>query len=127
MTAMQKLADLKLDYLAMEDPAFAVDPFPHFARARAAHPWLADCAHGKVVHNYSAIKDLLSQDHSMVGAYTDVVDIMGARGTSWGRFQQESLLGSSGEKHARMRRVLAPAFTPQQAKKHRGLMTQRRV
>lgn len=121
---MQKLADVKLHYLAMEDPAFAVDPFPHFAAARAAHPWLADCAHGKVVHQHDAIKDLLSQDHSMIGAYTDVVDIMEARGTSWGRFQQESLLGSSGEKHARMRRVLAPAFTPQQAKKHRELMQQ---
>ena len=121
---MQNLAELKLHYLAMEDPEFAVDPFPHFAAARAAHQWLADCAHGKVVHHYEAIKDLLSQDHSMVGAYTDVVDIMGARGTSWGRFQQESLLGSSGEKHARMRRVLAPAFTPQRAKGHRPLMQQ---
>ena len=121
---MQNLAELELHYLAMEDPAFAVDPFPHFAAARAVHPWLADCAHGKVVHHYDAIKDLLSQDHSMIGAYTDVVDIMQARGTSWGRFQQESLLGSSGEKHARMRRVLAPAFTPQRAKGHRPLMQQ---
>ena len=117
---MQKLDELDLPYLAMEDPAFAVDPLPHFAAARAQHPWLADCAFGKVVHQFDAIKDLLYLDHSLVGAYTDVVDIMGARGTSWGRFQQESMLGSSGEKHARMRRVLAPAFTPQRAKGQRA-------
>ena len=119
---MQRLDELKLPHLTMEDPGFAANPFPHFAAARAAHPWLATCAFGHVVHQFDAIKDILYLDHSLVGAYTDIVDIMEARGTSWGRFQQESMLGSSGEKHARMRRVLAPAFTPQQAKKHRPLM-----
>ena len=79
---MQKLDELDLPYLAMEDPAFAVDPLPHFAKAREHHPWLADCAFGKVVHQFDAIKDILYLDHSMIGAYTDVVDIMGARGTS---------------------------------------------
>lgn len=121
---MQNLDELDLPCLAMEDPAFAANPFPHFARARAQHPWLATCSFGLVVHQFDAIKDILYLDHSLVGAYTDVVDIMGARGTSWGRFQQESMLGSSGEKHARMRRVLAPAFTPQRAKGHRPLMQQ---
>ncbi len=119
---MQRLDELKLPHLAMEDQGFAEDPLPHFAAARAQHPWLATCAFGHVVHQYDAIKDLLYLDHSLIGAYTDVVDIMGARDTSWGRFQQESMLGSTGETHARMRRVLAPAFTPQQAKKHRPLM-----
>ncbi len=121
---MQRLDELTLPFLAMEDPAFAEDPIPHFAKAREAHPWLATCSFGYVVHQFDAIKDILYLDHSLVGAYTDVVDIMGARGTSWGRFQQESMLGSTGETHARMRRVLAPAFTPQQAKKHRPLMQQ---
>ena len=121
---MQRLDELKLPHLAMEVPAFAEDPFPHFAAARQAHPWLATCAFGHVVHQFDAIKDILYLDHSLVGAYTDIVDIMEARGTSWGRFQQESMLASSGETHARMRRVLAPAFTPQQAKKHRPLMKQ---
>jgi cytochrome P450 len=49
---------------------------------------------------------------------------MGARGTSWGRFQLESLLAQTGESHQRIRKVLAPAFTPQQANRHRGLMQQ---
>ena len=121
---MQRLDELKLPHLLMEDPGFAENPFPHFAAAREVHPWLATCAFGHVVHQFDAIKDILYLDHSLIGAYTDIVDIMEARGTSWGRFQQESMLGSSGEKHARMRRVLAPAFTPQQAKKHRPLMQQ---
>src|SRR5262249_12645395 len=52
----------------------------------------------------------------------DVVEIMDAEGTPWGRFQHESLLAQTGESHKRIRSVLAPAFTPQQANKHRPLM-----
>jgi cytochrome P450 len=116
------IADLALHSLPMEDPAFSADPWPELAKARAAHPWLAACAFGHVVHSYDAMRDLLWLDHSLVGAYHDVVEIMEAEGTPWGRFQHESLLAQTGESHKRIRGVLAPAFTPQQAAKHRPLM-----
>jgi len=119
---MENLADLELPYLPMEDPGFAENPWPALAAAREKHPWLATCAFGFVVHQYDAMRDLLYLDRSMRGAYENVVDAMKAHGTKWGRFQMESLLGSTGETHQRMRAVLAPAFTPQQANKHRALM-----
>jgi cytochrome P450 len=119
---MRTIADLALPNLPMEDAGFAADPWPHLEAARRQHPWLATCSFGYVVHSYDAIRDLLWLDHSLQGAYTNVVDIMQARGTPWGRFQQESLLAQTGDAHKRIRSVLAPAFTPQQANRHRPLM-----
>lgn len=119
---MQILADLELHSLPMADPAFSADPWPEFAKARAAHPWLATCDFGFVIHQYDAMRDLLWLDHSLTGAYHDVVEIMEAEGTPWGRFQHESLLARTGDAHKRIRSVLAPAFTPQQAARHRPLM-----
>lgn len=121
---MPSITELDLPTLAMEDPAFSADPLPIFAAAREQHPWLPTCAFGFVVTSFDAIRDLLWLDRSMTGAYENVVEAMQARGTKWGRFQQESLLAQRGEAHARIRRVLAPAFTPQQANKHRPLMRQ---
>lgn len=119
---MQTIADLTLHSLPMEDPAFSANPWPELAKAREVHPWLATCAFGHVVHSYDAMRDLLWLDHSLTGAYHDVVEIMEAEGTPWGRFQHESLLAQTGDAHRRIRSVLAPAFTPQQANKHRPLM-----
>jgi cytochrome P450 len=119
---MPSIAELTLHHLPMEDPNFSADPWPELEKARQQHPWLANCAFGYVVHQYDAMRDLLWLDHSLVGAYHDVVDIMEAEGTPWGRFQHESLLAQTGDAHRRIRSVLAPAFTPQQAAKHRPLM-----
>jgi cytochrome P450 len=119
---MQTIADLTLHSLPMEDADFSANPWPELAKAREVHPWLATCAFGHVVHSYDAMRDLLWLDHSLVGAYHDVVEIMEAEGTPWGRFQHESLLAQTGDSHKRIRSVLAPAFTPQQANKHRPLM-----
>jgi cytochrome P450 len=119
---MQNINDLKLYHLPMDDPEFAANPWPHLAAAREQHPWLAICPHGIVVHQFDAMRDLLYQDRSMTGAYDNVVEIMGARGTQWGRFQEESLLAQAGESHKRIRTALAPAFTPQQANRRRSLM-----
>jgi cytochrome P450 len=119
---MTVISELDLPTLPMEEPAFAANPWPHLAAARERHPWLATCAFGYVVHQYHAMRDLLWLDHSMHGSYDDIVEIMGARGTNWGRFEEQMLNARQGEDHKRLRRVLAPAFTPQQADRHRGLM-----
>ncbi|MCB2060287.1 MAG: cytochrome P450 [Novosphingobium sp.] len=122
MPKMQKLAELDLPDLPMEDPAFSENPLPHFAAAREMHPWLATCAFGFVITQYDAMRDLLWLDHSMTTANQGVVDIMNAEGTRWGRFQKEMLGARQGEAHKRIRSVIAPAFTPQQANRHRSLM-----
>jgi len=119
---MQTIADLELPNLPMEDPAFAEDPLPQFAAAREQHPWLATCSFGFVITQHEAMRELLWLDHSMTTANQGVVEIMGAEGTQWGRFQHDMLGAQQGEAHKRIRNVIAPAFTPQQAKKHRPLM-----
>jgi cytochrome P450 len=119
---MQRVDELALPVLPLEDTGFASDPWPYLAMARAQHPWLATCSHGYVVHQFGAIKDLLWQDDSLQGAPADIVAIMGAEGTEWGRFQKNSLLAQTGAAHQRIRSVLAPAFTPRQANRHRPLM-----
>jgi cytochrome P450 len=119
---MQSIAELDLPLLPMEDPAFSADPWTPVKEARKKHPWAAKVGFGYAIHQYEAIKDLLWLDESMRGAYEGVVEIMDAKGTDWGRFQEEHLLSRSGEAHKRLRDVLAPAFTPRQANLRRELM-----
>jgi cytochrome P450 len=120
---MQAISELKLPHLAMEEPWFAENPFPHFAAARAEHPWLAGSSFGYVVTNYNAVRDLMALEaRQMRMPYDVMVDAMGARGTEWGRFQEGHMLSRNGADHKRMRDVLAPAFTPRRANMHRPLM-----
>ena len=119
---MPDVAALDLPYLPMDEASFAEDPLPRFAEARAQHPWLATCPYGIVVTAYDAMRDVLQMDRHLEGAYRSVVDIMEARETTWGRFQLESLLAQTGDAHQRIRKALAPAFTPQQARRHREMM-----
>jgi len=119
---MQLASELDLAHLAMEEPAFAADPFPQFAAARARHPWLAKASFGYVVTEYAAVKDLLAMDDQLRTGHDGVAEIMGAKGTEWGRFLVEQILGRTGADHRRMRDLLAPLFTPRVANRHRPLM-----
>jgi cytochrome P450 len=121
---MQLVEDLPLPKLAMEEDAFAEDPAPRFEAARAAHPWLATNAFGYVVTDYFAIKDLLGLDDKLRVAHEGVIALMGATDSKWGAFQLESILGLGGERHNRIRDVLAPMFTPRAINQHRPLMRQ---
>src|ERR1700741_1867985 len=119
---MQSISDLELPHLAMDAPRFAEHAAEHFAVARERHPGLAKCVFGYVVHDYDAIKALMWMDDKMHIAQDRVIDAMGARGTPWGRFQEENIFALSGAPHKRIRALVAPAFTPRQANLHRGLM-----
>ena len=61
---MQRLDELDLAYLPMEEPAFSADPFPYLKTARQQHPWLARCAFGHVVlsHDANCWSDMLSEE-----------------------------------------------------------------
>lgn len=121
---MQQAATLDLPYLTMDEDAFAVDPFPHFAAARARHPWLARWTLGYVVTDYQAMRDLFAMEARMGMLYDNIVEIMDAKGTRWGNFQQRHMLNQTGSAHKRIRDVLAASFTPRQANLHRPLMQQ---
>ena len=119
---MQAAAELELPFLTMDQDHFAENPFPHFAAARAAHPWLASWTLGYVVTDYQAMRDLFSMEGKMGMLYDNIVAIMEAEGTPWGNFQQRHMLSMSGATHKRVRDVLAASFTPRQANAHRPLM-----
>jgi cytochrome P450 len=121
---MTPVADLDLPHLGMEEPAFADDPFAQFNAVRRLHPWLAKSSFGYVVTEYAAIKDLLGMDDKLRVAHEGMIDLMNARGSKWGAFQLDSILGMGGERHHRLRDVLAPMFTPRAANQHRWLMRQ---
>ena len=119
---MQPGKDLDLPYLTMEEDAFAADPFPHFARARAQHPWLARWMLGYVVTDYEAMRFVFSDESKLRPMYEEVIDTLDARGTPWGEFQARHLLAQTGAAHKRLRDVVAFAFTPRRANMHRPLM-----
>lgn len=119
---MERIEDLVLPYLPMEEAGFASNPWPHLAEAREGHMWLAKTAFGYAVHQFAAMKDLLWRDEYLQTRLDNLLNVMDADGTEWGRFEKYSLLARQGASHERIRRVLAPAFTPRQANRHRPLM-----
>jgi cytochrome P450 len=121
--SMAEIAELDLPHLAMEQDWFAADPAPQFAAARARHPWLATSIYGYVVTSFPAMRELVAMEAKVLRtAYDEMVESMGALDTPWGTFQQHHILAANGADHERLRRVLAPAFTPRQANRHRPLM-----
>ncbi len=114
--------DLELPFLPMQEPAFAADPFPYFTEARKKHPWLAKCAFGFVVHGHSAIQELMRLEDQLEPSFDDVVELMGARDSEWGRFQHTQMLNLTGDDHRRLRDILAPMFTPAVANRNRDRM-----
>lgn len=121
---MQRAADLELPYLTMESDDFASDPLPHFERARAKHPWLARWVLGYVVTDYKAMRDLYAREGQMGQLYDQIVEIMDAKGTRWGDFQQRHMLNQMGPAHKRYRDMLQSSFTPRRMNELRPLMRQ---
>jgi len=119
---MQQGRDLDLPYLTMESDDFAADPLPHFERARAQHPWLARWVLGYVVTDYKAMRDLFVREGEMGQLYDQIVEIMDAKGTRWGDFQQRHMLNQMGPSHKRYRDMLAASFTPRRMNELRPLM-----
>jgi cytochrome P450 len=119
---MTQLAELELPHLAMDEPHFAADPMPHFAAAKARHPWLAKSAFGLVVTDYMAMRELLVDDARLRPSYDGIVQLMGAEGTPWGRFTEEQMIALPAAQHATLRGLFAPRFSPRYANQMRGLM-----
>ena len=119
---MQAISELELPHLPVDEDWFAADPIRQFDAARAKHPWLATSPIGYVVTHYPVIRELFADDDRMHGNYAEMVETMGASGTPWGDFQLGHILNAEGARHKRLRDILAPAFTPRQANRHRQLM-----
>lgn len=119
---MNTLAELDLPHLPMEDPAFGRDPYHYFAEARQKHPWLATSKFGFVVHEYSAMRDLLAQDDKMRPPYGGIVEMLGLQGTPWGRFTEEQMISLPTAQHRLLRDTFVAKFTPRSASDLRPMM-----
>ncbi len=119
---MQRIDDLDLAELPVLEPEFPLDPLPAFRAARERHPWLAKSAVGYLVHEYEAIKDLYFMDDKLHFATENIVEFMGAKGSPWGDFTEGLMIVKQGGEHARVRSNVAPAFTPRNVNRFRGLM-----
>jgi cytochrome P450 len=115
---------LELHHLAWEEPSFSSDPYPHFARAREVHPWLATVQGGYMVFDLQAIRDLLVKDDQLRTAFDGIVDIMDAEGTAWGRFAKEQMIALPDREHRVIRSAFASRFTPRSAATLRPIMRQ---
>jgi cytochrome P450 len=119
---MVALSELSLEHLPIESPDLAVTPLPYFAAARKRHPWLATSHVGYVVTEYQAIKDILGQDDKLRFPADQVVEVMGAQDTGWGKFTLEMMISRHGIDHDRLRGSVASAFTPRSVNRFRPLM-----
>jgi cytochrome P450 len=70
------------------------------------------------------VYDMMYMDDKLLPAMGGVVDFYGGRGTPWGDFQENMIIGRSGPVHARLRASVAMAFTPRNANQHRLQMRQ---
>jgi cytochrome P450 len=116
------LADLDLYHLDWDAPEVPANPYPFFEEARKKHPWLLKTSTGYVVFGYRAIRDLMFQDDKMRTSFDEIVTIMGAENTPWGRFTEEQMLNMSAENHRAIRDTFAARFTPRYANSVRPIM-----
>jgi cytochrome P450 len=121
---MRPYTELDLYHLAVEEPWFAADPAPELEKARARHPWLATSVFGPVVTHYPVVREIHAMEGMLSASFRERVAALGALDTPWGDFAQRQMLALSGAEHKRLRDILAPAFTPRQANRHRELMRQ---
>jgi cytochrome P450 len=119
---MPAVDELELGYLPIENPDFGRDPMPWFEAAKRTHSWLASSHIGPVITEYHAIDAIMRLDANLKMPGEDIVDIMGARGTGWGRFAEEMMLARSGAAHSRLRNSVSAAFGPGNVKRMQPVM-----
>jgi len=119
---MPSIDELDLYHMPIAERDFGAYPFPHFARARERHDWLASSDIGYVLTSYRAIDEIMRLDDKLNMPGEEIADIMGARGTGWGDFCVEQMLVSSGERHSRLRGALSSSFGPGTVKRMRPVM-----
>ena len=119
---MPSIDELDLAQLPIASADFGRNPYPFLESARHQHEWLAASDIGYVVTAYRAIDDIMRLDGKLQMPGEEIVQIMGAQGTGWGRFAVDQMLVSSGERHTRLRGSVKSAFAPGNVKTLRPLI-----
>jgi cytochrome P450 len=119
---MQDLGELRLYNLPMGTSEFAADPYSYVEAARKVHPWIAKCENGYCVFEYSAIRELMWMDDKMRPSFDEIVRIMKAETSPWGRFTNDQMIALPEREHRLLRNTFAAKFTPRFANKMRPVM-----
>lgn len=119
---MPSISEISLLHLPIGSPEFGRNPYPFLESARLQHDWLAASDLGYVITAYRAIDDILRMDGKLKMPGEEIVHIMGAEGTGWGRFAVDQMLVSSGDRHTRLRGSVKSAFGPGNVKTLRPIM-----
>lgn len=121
---MPSINDIELMHLPIASAELGRNPYPFFESARLQHEWLAASDIGFVLTTYRAIDDILRLDGKLRMPGEEIVQIMGAEGTGWGRFAVDQMLVNSGERHTRLRGSVKSAFGLGSAKSMRPVIRQ---
>jgi len=119
---MPSLSDLELPEIDLFDPNFSKDPHGVYRRARETGAWMAKYQFGYIPLDYETVKFFMRADTWCRTPNRDITMMWDAQGSVFARFNDNMLMALGGESHARLRRLVAPAFTPREANLQRPLM-----
>ena len=118
---MKQLNELDLPQIDLFDPEYSRDPHSIY-QAASEKSWIAQYQFGYLFLDHTAMTDFLRDDERCREPNLDLVQMWGAQGTTFERFTANQLVAKRGEEHQRIRNLVAPAFTPKAASKHREFM-----
>lgn len=123
---MKSVSEMDLPEIDIFDPDFARDPHAIYAEARKKS-WIAKYQFGYMLLDYDDMKAFLRDDGRCREPNQEIVMAWNAKDTPFDRFTSNSLVALRGDDHKRIRNLVAPAFTPRTANKHRQFMRDRMI
>ena len=91
------------------------------SNARAQHPWLMRTPMGYTVTRYDDCVGIL-RERKFHSAIAFIAQMAGVSSDTLGANQRPSILSTEGDEHGRLRRLVAPSFTPKAADRLRPYM-----
>ena len=115
------LNETVLPEIDIHSPEFIRDPHAKYAEARS-QSWIARFPFGYVLLDYDDMKAFLRDDRCRT-PNRDITKLAGVeKGSPFERWNDHFLFALDGEPHDRLRRIVAPAFTPREANRFRPFM-----
>jgi cytochrome P450 len=117
-----RLEDLELASIDLFDRTFWRDPFSVYDAAREVHPWLARYQFGYLLLDQASMRAFLRDDGRCRTPNRDITHLWQAYDTPFQRFNDHQMVALGGAEHKRLRDLVASAFTPRAANRHRPFM-----
>lgn len=115
------LDEMELPKIDINAPDFLRDPHAKYAEARR-QSWIAKFDSGYVLLDYDDMKTILTDERCRT-PNRDITKLAGVeKGSPFERWNDHFLFALNGEPHDRLRKIVAPAFTPREANRFRPLL-----